>query len=263
MILESEIWFIFSFRDPKSYKKASFTVYYLMKKFHKVSDHSFFLNSLIPGTFITGENEFTSFDGAGNQDTIDVVIFWEQDEKDDGTMDNSTCAQPGELKVTCVDNGDNIYDGVYFMVRNKKRVIKNVPNNTIAEPFDRKCSNGKKQKISGFKRIINYDKKSIKPEVGMIQDLGWLPVTTATRIFFSGWLPVTTAYHILRFRTVTVDYHLSHISLLLVTIGYQHDLHPPVTCYHRLPACPISAGNRLPALTKKSKFFRSPGNRTC
>jgi len=67
------------------------------------------------GTFITGENEFTSFDGAGNQDTIDVVIFWEQDEKDDGTMDNSTCAQPGELKVTCVDNGDNIYDGVYFM----------------------------------------------------------------------------------------------------------------------------------------------------
>ena len=32
------------------------------------------------------------------------------------------------------------------------------------------------------------------------------------------------------------------------------DLHPPVTSYHRLPARPISAGYRLPVVTKKSTF---------
>ena len=76
-----------------------------------------------------------------------------------------------------------------------------------------------------------------------------------TRILFSGWLPVTT-----------------HISLLLVTIGYQRVLHPPVTGYHRLPACPILAGYRLPAVTKKTNcsgnrpvtmVTRKPENRTC
>ena len=71
---------------------------------------------------MTGNNTFTSFDGVGNQDSIDVLVFWKQkelpytDPNGNIMMDNSTCAYPGDLQVDCVDNGQNIYDEVYFMV---------------------------------------------------------------------------------------------------------------------------------------------------
>ena len=60
-------------------------------------------------------------------------------------------------------------------------------------------------------------------------------------------LPLVTKFDDLdRLQSVT--------TLLLVTIGYYPDLHPPVTSYHRLPAYPMLAGYRYPAVTKNQNF---------
>lgn len=62
------------------------------------------------GAFITGTNTFTGFDGiSGNADS--VVIFFEQKQNADGTMDNSTC---WDAAISCVDNGA-ASSGLFFM----------------------------------------------------------------------------------------------------------------------------------------------------
>jgi len=61
------------------------------------------------GAFITGANTFTGFDGiSGN---ADLVVFFNQNENDDGSLDNSTC---WDAAVSCVDNGAATA-GVFFM----------------------------------------------------------------------------------------------------------------------------------------------------
>jgi len=61
------------------------------------------------GAFITGANTFTGFDGiSGN---ADLVVFFNQNENDDGSLDNSTC---WDAAVNCVDNGAATA-GVFFM----------------------------------------------------------------------------------------------------------------------------------------------------
>merc|ERR1711893_300574 len=52
------------------------------------------------GAFITGANTFTGFDGVSGE--ADVVVFFNQNENDDGSLDNSTC---WDAAVNCVDNG--------------------------------------------------------------------------------------------------------------------------------------------------------------
>ena len=68
----------------------------------------------------------------------------------------------------------------------------------------------------------------------MIQDFGGYRLLLVTRILFQGGN-----------------------RLPLVTIGYQPDLHPPVTGYHRLLARPISAGYQ------KIKIFLITGRLPC
>ena len=60
----------------------------------------------------------------------------------------------------------------------------------------------------------------------------------------------------------TTGHYFAHISLLLVTIGYQPDLHPLITGYHRLLASVTSPHlGRLPATRDKNKICS--GYRTC
>ena len=61
------------------------------------------------GAFITGANTFTGFDGISGD--TDLVVFFDQNENDDGSLDNSTC---WDAAVNCVDNGAATA-GVFFM----------------------------------------------------------------------------------------------------------------------------------------------------
>jgi len=61
------------------------------------------------GAFITGANTFTGFDGISGD--ADLVVFFNQNENDDGSLDNSTC---WDAAVSCVDNGAATA-GVFFM----------------------------------------------------------------------------------------------------------------------------------------------------
>ena len=61
------------------------------------------------GAFITGANTFTGFDGISGD--ADVVVFFNQNENADGSLDNSTC---WDAAVSCVDNGAATA-GVFFM----------------------------------------------------------------------------------------------------------------------------------------------------
>merc|ERR1711893_508283 len=61
------------------------------------------------GAFITSGNTFTGFDGVSGE--ADVVVFFNQNENADGSLDNSTC---WDAAVNCVDNGA-ASAGVFFM----------------------------------------------------------------------------------------------------------------------------------------------------
>lgn len=61
------------------------------------------------GAFITGANTVTGFDGISGD--AEFVVFYNQAQNDDGSMDNSTC---WGASVSCVDNGA-ASAGVFFM----------------------------------------------------------------------------------------------------------------------------------------------------
>ena len=61
------------------------------------------------GAFITGPNTVTGYDGISGD--AEFVVFFDQNQNDDLSMDNSTC---WDASVSCVDNGAATA-GVFFM----------------------------------------------------------------------------------------------------------------------------------------------------
>jgi hypothetical protein len=81
---------------------------------------------------------FTGFEGLTPEDSLDVVVFWDQDSLADGvTPDNSTCGADTDISVSCED-----YGGEWM--------TPNLVNNYVHDPRQSSFSVGVKNSNADF-----------------------------------------------------------------------------------------------------------------